>query len=113
MMGYYRRFVKDFAKIAKPLTNLLRGEGCTSNKKVKLNESEKSCFQQMRSILSSSDILICPDYSKVFILTTDAFDYAIGAVLSQGETGKDNPFILLQELFRGQKKGSLYQRKKC
>lgn len=85
-MGYYRRFVKDFAKIAKPLTNLLRGEGCTSNKK-KLNELENSCF----SILSFSDILIHPDYSKPFLLTTDASDYAIGAVLWQGETCKDKP----------------------
>ena len=91
MMGYYRRFVKDFAKIAKPLTNLLRGEGCTSNKKIKLNEIEKTCFRKMRSVLSSSDILIYPDFNKPFLLTTDASDYAIGAVLSQGETGKDKP----------------------
>lgn len=91
MMGYYRRFVKDFAKIAKPLTNLLRGEGCTSNKKIKLSESEKMCFRKMRSILSSSDILIYPDFNKPFLLTTDASDHAIGAVLSQGEVGKDKP----------------------
>lgn len=91
MMGYYRRFVKDFAKIAKPLTSLLRGEGCTSNKKIKFNEAESNCFRKMKSILSSSDILIYPDYSKPFILTTDASDFAIGAVLSQGEAGKDKP----------------------
>lgn len=91
MMGYYRRFVKDFAKIAKPLTNLLRGEGNHSNKKIKLTNDQKVCFEKMRNILTSSDILIYPDYSKPFILTTDASDYAIGAVLSQGEVGKDKP----------------------
>ena len=92
MMGYYRRFVKDFAKIAKPLTNLLRGEGNpNSNKKILLTVQEKECFMKMKSILSSSDILIYADYSKPFVLTTDASDFAIGAVLSQGEIGKDRP----------------------
>ncbi|XP_055619049.1 uncharacterized protein LOC129764211 [Toxorhynchites rutilus septentrionalis] len=37
------------------------------------------------------DILIYPDYNKPFILTTDASDFAIGAVLSQGDVGKDKP----------------------
>lgn len=47
MMGYYRRFVKDFAKIAKPLTNLLRGESKPlSNKKISLNNTERQCFQK-------------------------------------------------------------------
>lgn len=92
MMGYYRRFVKDFAKIAKPMTNLLRGERSpASNKRISLNDKEKQCFQKMKSLLSSSDILIYPDFNKPFILTTDASDFAIGAVLSQGELGKDKP----------------------
>lgn len=92
MMGYYRRFVKDFAKIAKPLTNLLRGEkNPSSNRKISFNDKEKQCFQKMKSLLSSSDILIYPDFNQPFILTTDASDFAIGAVLSQGELGKDKP----------------------
>lgn len=49
------------------------------------------CFRKMRSILSSSDSLIYPDFNKPFLLTTDASDHAIGAVLSQGEVGKDKP----------------------
>lgn len=91
MMGYYRRFVKDFAKIAKPLTNLLRGEGVHSNKKISLSIDQKTCFEKMKTILTSSDVLIYPDYNKPFLLTTDASDYAIGAVLSQGEIGRDKP----------------------
>lgn len=92
MVGYYRRFVKDFAKIAKPLTNLLRGERNPSSvKKISLSELEKQCFHKLKNILSSDDILIYPDYNRPFILTTDASDFAIGAVLSQGEIGKDLP----------------------
>ena len=45
---------------------------------------------ELKLILSSSDILMYPDYSKPFVLTTDASNYAIGAVLSQGELGTDN-----------------------
>lgn len=92
MMGYYRRFVKDFAKIAKPLTNLLRGERSPDSvKKINLTNPERETFQKMKRILTSSDILIYPDYNKPFNLTTDASNYAIGAVLSQGEMGKDKP----------------------
>ena len=92
MMSYYRRFVKDFAKIAKPLTNLLRGErNPMSSKKIYLCDTEKQCFNKMKNILSSSDVLIYPDYEKPFLLTTDASDFAIGAVLSQGEMGRDKP----------------------
>ena len=92
MMGYYRRFVKDFAKIAKPLTNLLRGEGNpNSNRKIELNDTEQKCFLKMKNLLYSSDVLIYPDFNKPFVLTTDASDFAIGAVLSQGEIGKDKP----------------------
>ena len=92
MMGYYRRFIKDFARIAKPLTNLLRGdENKASKKKTDLSIAEKACFQKLKSIISSKDILIHPDYSKPFLLTTDASDIAIGAELSQGQIGKDRP----------------------
>lgn len=92
MMGYYRRFIKDFAKIAKPLTKLLRGEG--ESKKVKninLDSDEKRCFESMKQILTGSDILTYPDFAKHFCLTTDASNFAIGAVLSQGNPGKDRP----------------------
>lgn len=112
MMGYYRRFVKDFAKIAKPLTSLLRGEGCHSNKKLDLTECEQNCFIKIKSLLSSPDILIYPDYSKPFLLITDASDFAIGAVLSQneGENGKD---ILPLEVYQNQKKSIQCQNKRC
>lgn len=92
LIGYYRRFVKDFAKLTKPLTNLFRGEKTPDSKrKITLNQAEKECFQNMKTILSSNDILTYPDFSKPFLITTDASNFAIGAVLSQGEIGKDKP----------------------
>lgn len=101
LASYYRRFIKDFAEVAKPLTNLTRG----LNAQIKANQSKKigitldnkalKSFNDLKELLVSSEILIFPDFTKPFILTTDASNYAIGAVLSQGELGKDRPIIYL------------------
>lgn len=92
LMGYYRRFVKDFAKIAKPLTTLLRGErNPNANPKIALNEEQLGCFSTMKELITSENILTYPDFEKIFLITTDASNVALGAVLSQGEIGKDKP----------------------
>lgn len=86
ILGYYRKFIRDFAKIAKPLTNALRkGESITHSKEF------VTAFEKCKNILSGSDILQYPDFSKPFILTTDASNFAIGGVLSQGPIGSDKP----------------------
>lgn len=86
VLGYYRKFIKDFAKIAKPLTQALRKEETIQHTKEFL-----SAFERCKSILTSSHVLTYPDFSKPFVLTTDASKYAIGAVLSQGPIGYDRP----------------------
>ena len=48
-------------------------------------------FERCRNILTSSDMLQYPDFEKPFVLTTDASNYAVGAVLSQGPIGSDKP----------------------
>jgi hypothetical protein len=86
LLGYYRKFIKDFALLAKPLTYLLR-------KDIPFiwgPEQEKS-FNNLKETLTKQPILQYPDYTKPFILTTDASNFAIGAILSQGEVGKDLP----------------------
>lgn len=102
LSGYYRRFVKNYAKLAKPLTKLLRGEEChhghdnckecnlkkvtKHNSKtflIKLDEEAKRSFELLKQILTSEDVLSFPNFEKPFILTTDASDKAIGAALSQ------------------------------
>lgn len=90
LSGYYRRFIKDYAQIAKPLTKFLRGEnGNVSSRKSKnipvhFDEDAINAFKRIKSILASEDVLLLyPDYSKPFDLTTDASSCALGAVLSQ------------------------------
>lgn len=90
LSGYYRRFVMDYAKIAKPLTTLLRGEdgrvskNVSKNKTIDLNENAKKAFDQIKNALISKEVVLAyPNYNKEFHLTTDASNYAIGAVLEQ------------------------------
>jgi hypothetical protein len=90
MTNYYRRFIPHYAKIAKPLTCLLRGEGGRVSKTrsrnipVKLNEEANSAFLDLKNCLVSEQVILTyPDFEKPFELSTDASNYAIGAVLSQ------------------------------
>ena len=70
LSGYYRRFVKDYAKVAKPLTKLLREEDGHSqisktqskNHLVKLDDEAKKAFQLIKDILSSDGVLSFPDF---------------------------------------------------
>lgn len=103
LSSYYRRFILDYAKIARPLTKLLKGEDGHAqiskhrSKKhpINLNPEQKQVFQRLKDILTSDDVLIYPDFKQEFNLTTDASDYAIGAVLSQGPIGKDRPITFI------------------
>lgn len=86
VIGYYRKFIKDFAKISKPLTQQLR-----KGETIRHTADFISAFQRCKEILTSSHVLQYPDFSKRFILTTDASNFALGAVLSQGPIGSDKP----------------------
>lgn len=98
LSGFYRRFIKDYAKLAKPLTSLLRGEdgrtskSSSSRKIIHLNQDAIEAFNKIKkSLVTDMVMLTYPDYKKDFHLTTDASDYAIGAVLAQD--GKPIIFI--------------------
>lgn len=76
--GFYRRFIKDFSKIAKPLSNLL-------NKDIsfKFDESCLNAFDILKEKLISAPIIAAPNWKIDFELMCDASDYAVGAVLGQ------------------------------
>lgn len=90
MAGYYRRFIIDYAKLANPLTKLLRGEegriskNISSKIQVHLNDEALKAFNKIKNSLMSQDVILCyPNFEEPFELTTDASQYAIGGVLSQ------------------------------
>jgi Reverse transcriptase (RNA-dependent DNA polymerase)./Integrase core domain. len=87
LLGYYRKFIPNFAKLTKPLTNCLK-----KGNKIDINdENYKQSFEESKTLLINAPILQYPDFEKTFTLTTDASNYALGAVLSQNIDGKDLP----------------------
>lgn len=86
LAGYYRRFIPNFSKTAKPLTDLLK-----KDKKFLWQQPQIEAFNTLRNSLCSEPILQYPDFTKPFNLTTDASGYAIGGVLSQGRVNRDLP----------------------
>ena len=86
LAGYYRRFIHQFSKIAKPLTNLLKKEI-----EFKWTDETQHAFEILRDKLCEKPILIFPNFEQPFNLTTDASGYAVGGILSQGKIGYDQP----------------------
>ena len=87
LVGYYRKFIKDFAKIARRINLLLR-----KGVDFKWDEAAQKSFETLRDIICTAPILIYPDFSQPFYVTTDASEYALGAILSQGPSiGEDRP----------------------
>jgi len=76
--GFYRRFIKDFSKIAKPLCNLLNKETI-----FKFDQECVKVFECLKEKSTTAPVITAPDWSVGFELMCDASDYAIGAVLGQ------------------------------
>ncbi|XP_076660824.1 uncharacterized protein LOC143364275 [Halictus rubicundus] len=78
LSGYYRKFIRNFSKIAKPLTDL-------TQKDVPFHWTDKqqNSFETLKQKLCEAPVLTYPDFNRQFTLTTDASNEGIGAVLSQ------------------------------
>ena len=76
--GFYRRFIKDFSQIAKPLSNLL-----VQGTPFEFDAQCMRAFSVLKDKLVSAPIVVAPYWSFPFELMCDASDYAIGAVLGQ------------------------------
>jgi hypothetical protein len=80
---FYRRFIKDFSMITKPLTHLFQKDVTFD-----FNEKCLAAFPTLKSVLVSTPIIQLPDWSQPFEIMCDASDYAVGAVLGQRKEGR-------------------------
>nr|GEW05845.1 reverse transcriptase domain-containing protein [Tanacetum cinerariifolium] len=76
--GFYRRFIKDFSKISRPMTHLLE-----KNSSFIFSNDCIQAFRTLKEKLTEALILIAPNWDQPFELMCDASDYAVGAVLGQ------------------------------
>ncbi|GJZ81496.1 reverse transcriptase domain-containing protein [Tanacetum coccineum] len=76
--GFYRRFIKDFSKISRPMTKLLEKDSVFN-----FDEECNKAFETLKEKLTNSPIMVSPNWSLPFELMCDASDFTIGSVLSQ------------------------------
>ena len=79
MASYYRNFVYQFAFIANPLTKLI-----SKNARFYWSDECQGAFDKLKDLLCESPVLKHPDYKEPFAIFTDASNYGVGAVLTQG-----------------------------
>lgn len=94
MYNYYRRFIPGFSIVARPLNML--------TKKRMAFMWSKDCddaFNKLKSRLCKPHILKYPNFDEQFIITTDASQYGVGAVLSQLHNGVDSPIAFASRAF--------------
>ena len=86
-VGFYRRFIKDFFKLARPLCELL-----VKDAKFVWDDRCQWSFEELKRLLTTAPIVRAPNWQLPFEVMCDASDFAIGDVLGQREDGK--PYVI-------------------
>ena len=95
MAGWYRKFIPDFASIAKPLFELTKKDA-----EWNWTKECQTAFEKVRDALVSKPVLAVADPNKSYILHTDASDHAMGAILMQeDENGEAHPIAYASKTF--------------
>ena len=82
--NYYHKFIKGYAKITHPLHELTSGENAKQkHRPVEWDDQCQASFEALKKLFSKSPVLAYADYSKPFVLHTDASTTGLGAVLYQ------------------------------
>ena len=109
MASYYRKFIKDFAKIAYPITKLTHQDTA-----IEWTEECDQAFKMLKQKLTTAPVLSYPNYDQQFILSTDASAVGLGAVLSQlGEDGKEHPVAYASRTLNAAEKNYSTTKREC
>lgn len=107
--GWYRRFVRNFASITSPLTDMLQ-----KGRKFVWSEDAKSSFVQLKEMLCSAPVLHNPDFSRPFSIQCDASQYGIGAVLAQtNEEGDEVPVAYMSQKLTSAQRNYTVSEQEC
>lgn len=97
--SWYRRFINNYAEIARPLTTLLKKSSVW-----RWDAEHQEAFERIKHLLVSAPILRQADESKPFVLCTDSSAYCLGAVLMQGEGHDERPIEYASRLLTSAEK---------
>jgi hypothetical protein len=90
LCNYYRRFIQDYSKIAAPLTDLTH-----KDTPFHWTNHTQEAFDQLKQGMTTTPVLCIPDPALPFTVTTDASDFAVGAVLSQDQGQGPQPVAFI------------------
>ena len=97
LLGYYRRYIKDFEKLARPLFDMLEGKyALTADSKSEMkcgqwssstviswNKTHQEILELLVDSITNAPVIAYPDFNKPFVVHTDASEQGLGAVLYQ------------------------------
>lgn len=90
--GYYRKFIRDFSRLAAPLTSLTK-----DGVKFEWGPEQEEAFRSLKQAVVQGPVLVLPDTKLPFIVHTDASGFATGAVLSQDQGKGPQPIAFLSK----------------
>jgi len=109
LANYYRRFIKNFAALAKPLNMLTR-----KNEKWKWEEAQQKAFEQLKGIFTTRPLLVALDLGKEFRVKADTSNFATGGVLSiKCKDNKWRPVVYISKSLNERNKITRFMTKRC
>lgn len=104
LAGYYRKFVRHFGVISRPLTDLLK-----KHVVFVWTSEHQAAFDALKAALTSAPVLALPDFTQTFEIETDASDRGVGAILMQG----GHPLAFLSKSLGPRNRGLSTYEKEC
>jgi len=110
LVGYYRKFIPNFAAIALPLTDLTK-KGTPNN--IDWGPAQETAFSSLKQYVSEPSVLKLPNFNEKFIVQTDASNERLGAILLQTENGVKHPIAFASKKLLAREKNYSTIEKEC